>query len=64
MNIDKILNNPLINRTQLARLMFPGQKYPEPYLNKKIHCKQGQSIGPKDKEKIKVIINDLILDSK
>ena len=60
MNIIKILSSPLINKAQLAKLMFPKLNQPEPYLNKKINNKYGQSIGPKDKAKIIKIFNDLV----
>jgi hypothetical protein len=58
MNIEKILQDPLINKVELARRMFPGQKYPEPYLNKKINRRYGQSITASDIEKIKNIMDD------
>lgn len=65
MNIDKILNNPLINRNELARQMYPY--YTDPriagrYLYNKIKGNQRQSITFKDRELIKKIIKDLFAD--
>lgn len=65
MNIDKIINSPLINRNALARLMYPGMNSktgPGQYLYKKLHNKEGQSFGYADKEKIKEIFKDLFAD--
>lgn len=60
MNIEKMLSDPLINKMELARRMFPGQKYPEPYLNKKINKRYGQSLNASDIEKIKNILGFLV----
>lgn len=62
MNIDKILKSPLINKSALAKEMFPKLKKPEPYLSKKINGKYGQTLGFKDREEIKRIILNLISD--
>lgn len=65
MNIDKVLNNPLINRNALARLMYPTHSNPASagrYLYNKLNNKQRQSITFKDRELIKKIIKDLFAD--
>ena len=65
MNIDKVLNNPLINRNALARLMYPTHTDPASagrYLYNKINNKQRQSLTFADREKRKKIIADLFAD--
>ncbi len=64
MDVDKIVNSPLINLAALAKLMYPGNKSPRQYLYKKIHNKERQSITYTDREKIKEIINKLFADKK
>lgn len=62
MNIDKILNNPLINRSALARLMYPNMlpTTSKNYLNNKIQQRQRQTLTYKDRELIKEIIKNLL----
>jgi hypothetical protein len=56
MNIQEILNNKLINKSELARLMWPDTKDFKSRINNKIHGKAGQRLTAKDRAKIGVII--------
>ena len=58
MNIDKVLNNPLINRAELSRQMYPNNKSHKQYLYNKLYKVQRQSLTFKDRETIKKIITD------
>ena len=58
--IELILSRPLINKSELARQMFPNQKRPEQYLSDKIHGIQGKRITEKDQKKIENIFAFLI----
>lgn len=55
----EVLSNPLINKAELARLLFPNQKHPEQYLNDKIFKRYGKRITPNDEKKIKNIFSVL-----
>lgn len=62
MNIKKILKSPLINKAELSRQMWPGNKNSHSRLSNKIGNMYGQRITPKDESKIIEIIEDLIRD--
>ena len=56
MNIKKLLENKLINKSELARLMWPDAKDVKSRINNKIHGNSGQRLTAKDRAKIGVII--------
>jgi hypothetical protein len=62
MNIDKILNNPLLSRAAIAKKIWPNNKTAGVYLFNKMHNVQKQTLTYQDKEKIKKIIEDLFAD--
>jgi hypothetical protein len=60
MNIEKILKHSLINRAELARLMFPNKKgRADSLLDRKMNGMQRNRITDKDREKIEKIMNEL-----
>lgn len=56
----KILESGLINKNQIAKLMYPTLKQPGIYLYKKLNRLQRQTFNESDAKKVKEIINDLI----
>lgn len=62
MNIDKILNNPLLSRAAIAKQLWPNNRNAGKYIYSKMHNLQGQTLSFADKEKIKKIIKDLFAD--
>jgi hypothetical protein len=56
MNIKEILNNKLINKSELARLMWPEAKDFKSRINNKIHGNSKQRLTAKDRAKIGLII--------
>lgn len=56
----ELIKNPLINKSELARQMFPSQKRPEQYLFDKVNNIQGKRITEKDKNKIEIILKKLL----
>lgn len=60
--IIELINNPLINRAELARRMFPNNKTPEQALNSKLKNVQNKKITEKDCENVIRILKKEILN--
>lgn len=60
--IIELINNPLINRAELARRMFPNNKTPEQALNSKLKNIQNKKITEKDCENVIRILKNEILN--
>jgi len=58
MNIspEKALESKLINKAELARLMFPDNKSAEAYLSDKLAGRNRKKISEKDLKKIEIIL--------
>lgn len=52
--------DPLINKSELARQLFPTQKRPQQHLNDKLHNIQGKRITDEDKKNIEIILKKLL----
>jgi hypothetical protein len=62
MNIPKILQSPIINKSALAKELYPNNKEPGQQLGKKIAGKYRQKLTDSDREKIIKIFSDLFAD--
>lgn len=62
MDILKIISNPLVNKSELARLMFPLQKRPQQFLYDKVNNIQGKRLTESDKKNIEIILKKLLTD--
>ena len=58
MNAEKIINSDLINKSELARKMWPNIKDPIVKLQNKIAGRQGQRLTERDKMLIEKISNE------
>lgn len=58
-NIDRLLNSNIINRTELARRMYPTNKQAGQYLYKKLNRLERQSFTTEDRNKLETIIRSL-----
>lgn len=62
MDIKKIVNSPLINKSALAKKLWPGNKSPKQHLYNKLNNKGGQTFTPVDRNKCLEIFKDLFGD--
>lgn len=62
MNIDKVLRSDLINKSALARALFPAnsENTARQRLSQKVSERNGQRLTFQDKEQIKLILQDLL----
>lgn len=58
--IIELINHPLINRTELARRMFPNNKTPKQALQAKLMKIQNKRITEKDCENVIRILKELM----
>lgn len=51
--IEELLKSGLVNISEIARKLYPKNKYPEGYLLKKVNRTEGRRLTEKDLEEIK-----------